>query len=86
MQTNNVVNSTMCLVCGYDLGFTIPVAVAHSEICPSCGIQYGYSDSMGGVEEKKEKLYNLWREAWIKNAKKPLHKKEAKQIIALAMT
>jgi hypothetical protein len=78
-------DSSHCKACGYDLGETIELATAHNEICPSCGIQYGYSDSAGGSLERRLRIYQLWREAWIANNKQPLPKDQKLQVISRAM-
>lgn len=49
----------LCLVCGYDLGFAPWVGVFPSdEICPCCGIQYGYDDAAGGNINERYLIYN----------------------------
>jgi hypothetical protein len=78
-------NSTLCLVCAYDLGVTIKKATNDYVICPSCGIQYGYADSAGGSQEKRERIYKFWREAWIINGRKPLAKEEVRKVISSVM-
>jgi hypothetical protein len=35
------------------------------EICPCCGIQFGYDDFAGGSEAKRQGVYGSWREAWV---------------------
>jgi len=35
------------------------------EICPSCGIQFGYSDEADGDPVKREEIYRTWRRNWI---------------------
>ena len=62
-------NSTLCLVCEYDLGMCIADATARHKICPSCGIQYGYSDARR-TPEGRSRLYALRREAWVANGRK----------------
>jgi len=54
-----------CPVCGYVLQF-IPWdgLSASDEICPSCGIQFGYDDAAGGNVQAREEIYKRWR---IKN-------------------
>jgi DNA-directed RNA polymerase subunit RPC12/RpoP len=57
-----------CPVCGYKLWFLPWEDDSPSdEICPSCGIQFGYSDAAGGDEEKRLQLYKDWRKKWIDN-------------------
>jgi hypothetical protein len=85
MNNENTSISTLCLVCGYDLKVNISTARAHDVICPSCGMQYGYTDTAGGSLEKREKLYKLWREAWILNQQRPLSKEKKIEVISSAM-
>src|SRR3712207_8831748 len=35
------------------------------EICPSCGIQFGYDDAAGGHIVKRHAIYREWRTQWI---------------------
>jgi hypothetical protein len=60
-----------CPICGYDLGF-LPwdYGSPSFEICPSCGIQCGYSDASGGSEDMRIQLYKDWRKDWIDNGSK----------------
>lgn len=39
---------------------------ASDEICPSCGIHYGYDDLAGGDYGKRKLIYKEWRNEWIK--------------------
>lgn len=61
----------VCPVCGYpDLENQPHDAEggASDEICPSCGIQFGYSDepmACGGPDLPPEEIYRLWRQKWI---------------------
>jgi hypothetical protein len=64
-------------VCGYDLGFEpwydeISGEAASHEICPSCGIQFGYDDVFEacGNEGSREELQLRWREEWISTGMK----------------
>ncbi|MDQ5950707.1 MAG: hypothetical protein QG585_649 [Patescibacteria group bacterium] len=60
--------NTYCPVCGFDLGFLSWEGDSPSdEICPSCGIQYGYDDVAGGDVKQRKEVYSKWRETWIKN-------------------
>jgi len=55
-----------CLVCGYYLGFAPWIGVFPSdEICSCCGIQFGYDDAAGGDINKRNLIYNEWRQRWI---------------------
>lgn len=55
-----------CPICGYDLGFPAWNRDSSSdEICPSCGIQFGYDDVRDG--EFREGQYFGWRKKWIQD-------------------
>lgn len=55
-----------CPVCGYKLWFLPWENDSPSdEICPCCGIQFGYTDAAGGDEDKRLQLYKDWRKKWI---------------------
>ena len=55
----------VCPVCGYELDEQPWVGdSASDEICPSCGIQFGYDDAIDGTDER-EKVYRDWRTQWI---------------------
>jgi hypothetical protein len=58
-------------VCGYDLGFPPWRGLSPSdEICPSCGIQFGYDDAAGGDEGHRIALYAEWRANWVRGGMK----------------
>jgi hypothetical protein len=58
--------STNCPVCGYDLEFKPWDGDSPSdEICPSCGIQFGYHDAGPDGEITRAETYEEWRAAWI---------------------
>ena len=65
-----------CPVCGF--GLERPpwtegrFASGSHEICPSCGIQFGYNDAAGGRDDLRPLLYARWRERWIVNGRHPL--------------
>jgi len=56
-----------CPVCGYpDLEDPAWSQFNGSlEICPSCGIQFGYDDAAGGSIEGRKAIHLEWRKAWI---------------------
>ena len=55
-----------CPVCGYNLGFAAwDNDSASHEICPCCGIQYGYDDMGGGDLKKRHEIYENWKKKWI---------------------
>ena len=57
-----------CPVCGFSLGFQPWEAnIASHEICPCCGIHFGYDDAAAGSIEKRNDIWNSWRNDWITN-------------------
>jgi hypothetical protein len=57
-----------CPVCGYpclDRETYTQSGGASDEICPSCGIQFGYDDEAGGDWKRRRDIYLQWRRAWI---------------------
>lgn len=63
--------STTCPVCGFG-GLLEPPwtgETASDEICPSCGIHFGYDDAGGGVSARRAEVYADWRLRWIANGK-----------------
>jgi hypothetical protein len=63
---DTLIKDTHCPVCGYDLGFPAWKDKSPSdEICPSCGIQFGYNDAAGGDEARRRQIYQQWRQKWI---------------------
>jgi hypothetical protein len=62
-----------CPVCGQP-GFSEPPwadqGSASFDICPACGIQFGYNDARADV---RDLIHRKWRERWIANGRKPLH-------------
>lgn len=63
---NTVSPSTICPVCGYDLGFKHWRGNSPSgEICPSCGIQFGYYDATPDGHEGRLRIYKEWQRRWI---------------------
>jgi hypothetical protein len=54
---------------------------ASFEICPHCGMQFGYSDAL---PEKRRVIHELWRAAWIANGRKRLSDKQERQVISTA--
>jgi len=59
-----------CPVCEFMLDFEPWRGTSASdEICPSCGIQFGYDDAR---PELRAEVYAAWREAWLKNDRKKL--------------
>lgn len=65
--TVDTLDNNYCPVCGYKLDFQPWVNNSPSdEICPCCGIQYGYDDAAGGDENMRQFIYEKWREQWKK--------------------
>jgi hypothetical protein len=57
---------TCCIVCGFDLGFKPWNEDSPSdEICPCCGIQYGYDDA-DNADLQRQQVYEQWRLRWVK--------------------
>jgi hypothetical protein len=55
-----------CPACGYRLDFEPwSDGSASDEICPCCGIQFGYDDAAGGDLQRRSELYEQWRSRWI---------------------
>lgn len=82
-------HSNNCPVCGFDLGFAAWVGnSASDEICPCCGIQFGYDDAADGNIVRRRSIYVEWRQTWItegmpwrgNQARKPEHWDPAKQL------
>lgn len=60
------VESDLCPVCGYRLGFAPwNGASASDEICPCCFIQFGYDDGSAEDENLRAQVYTEWRKRWI---------------------
>ena len=76
--------TTKCPICDYELG-EFPWGengdLSSFLICPSCGVEFGYTDMCGGSEESRKKLYQLWRKAWEENGKKALKEGQYKPLI-----
>ena len=57
-----VYDAMLCPVCGYQLDFKPWNDVSASdEICPCCGIQFGYYDA--GPDDRMQ-IYREWRIRW----------------------
>jgi len=62
-----VESNPRCPVCGYDLDFTPwKGESAADEMCPCCGIQFGYDDFAGGQPELRPRIYAQWRDKWMR--------------------
>jgi len=63
-----VTREPLCPVCGFGLWFEPWRAGSPAdEICPCCGIQFGYDDAAGGREEARPDVYRRWREDWVRS-------------------
>ena len=59
-----------CPVCDVALDFEPwRQGSAADEICPSCGIQFGYNDARPDL---RSQIYAEWRKAWIANDRRPI--------------
>jgi hypothetical protein len=61
-------NGYACLACGY-WGLTEPPwrgGSASDEICPCCGLHFGYDDAFGGRVDLRPAFYHGWRLKWRK--------------------
>lgn|GEM_PF-1823165 len=66
--------SKFCPVCGFDFLKDFGCKpwdgdVPCYEICPSCGIQFGYDDAAGGSLENRIKCHNAWRKRFLQEGK-----------------
>lgn len=62
-----MINMNRCFVCNYNELLEPPFdeeGVPSDEICPCCGIHYGYDDD--DVPDK-EAVYKKWRDNWVSN-------------------
>lgn len=57
----------VCPVCGYDRLCDLPWQddSPSDDICPSCGIQFGYHDASGGDTAARDRIHRAWRQRWI---------------------
>jgi Zn ribbon nucleic-acid-binding protein len=71
-----------CPACQMDLDFQgWDGDLASFEICPHCGIQFGYNDAL---PEKRRLIHELWRAAWIANGRKRLSNEQERDVILAA--
>jgi len=75
MNSLQIDKKELCPVCGFNVYKSLgeypwDENVASLEICPSCDIQYGYTDAAGGDPVKREEIYRQWRMDWIHNGMK----------------
>jgi rRNA maturation protein Nop10 len=61
----------LCPVCGYLLHAPAWVGdLPSDDICPSCGIQFGYADAAPGSPARRQEIYRAWRRNWIEGGTK----------------
>jgi hypothetical protein len=63
----NVLHRFSCPVCAYpDLSEPpwTDEGIGSQEICPRCGIQFGYDDAAGGDAAKRERIHAEWRDRY----------------------
>src|SRR5262249_47050819 len=65
----DIYEARLCPVCGYQLEFKPwDQGISSQEICPSCGIHFGYDDACGGQGlSARLALYLRWRSSWERN-------------------
>lgn len=68
----------LCPACGFELDEPA-WADGHGshEICPCCGLQFGYQDMCGGRDDLGEGFYIGWRVRWISEGR-PWHSRGQK--------
>lgn len=72
--------TALCPVCRNELDFEPWFEDSSShEICPFCGIQFGYNDE---DPDLRERIYVEWREAWIANNRQPFTGKQWREVSA----
>lgn len=70
MEWKNLSTGKICPVCGLTLDFEPWIGGADSqEICPCCGVQFGYYDSANSPEEVIKRWFDL-RQKWIQGGMK----------------
>ncbi len=81
-----------CPACAFDLDFLPWDGLFPSdEICPCCGIQFGYDDAAGGDLYKRRNIYESWKNRWIREGMQwksigippPINWDPAKQLMSL---
>lgn len=71
----NIFNTKeLCPVCGFNIykcygSYPWDNDIYSSEVCPSCGIEYGYEDSTDDLQKRQE-VYIELRKKWIDSGMK----------------
>jgi hypothetical protein len=65
-------DSYVCFVCGFGGLYEPPWnnGAGSDEICPSCGIHFGYDDAAGGDVAAREVVYRERRARWLADGMK----------------
>lgn len=62
--------TSLCPVCASSLDFEPwEGGLPSHEVCPFCGIQFGYNDAR---PELRETIYAEWRSEWIAGGRQPI--------------
>jgi hypothetical protein len=58
---------TNCLACGFGIAVQALWVdeAASDEICPCCGLHFGYDDAGAGRGDPRSEFYDGWRARWI---------------------
>ena len=76
-------SETPCPVCDSALGFEPwPGGISSQEICPSCGIHFGYNDARPDL---RQAVYAEWRNQWNASGRRPISGAEWHRIATLVM-
>lgn len=64
----------LCPICGFPFFKQFGIKpwdddIPSNEICPGCGIQFGYDDYAGGDENKREEIHIVLRQKFFKKGK-----------------
>jgi hypothetical protein len=71
-----------CPACGYGLDFEPWSGDSPSdEVCPSCGIQFGYHDSAEAGPDGRAAIYKQWRAKW-EAAGRPSRLRQRREVVS----
>jgi hypothetical protein len=77
------VSETSCPVCESALDFEPwPGGISSQEICPFCGIHFGYNDARPDL---RQAVYAEWRGEWIAAGRRPITGAEWKRVATVVM-